>query len=58
MIYLIYGDQEMLVNKMSDKIAKEALTNISEFNYVILDASKNTNHEINDELNSLPFGDD
>lgn len=58
MIYLVYGDQEMLVNKMRDKLAKEYLGEINEFNLVNLDALKNTNLEISDELNSLPFGDD
>lgn len=55
MIYLIYGDQEMLVNKMRDKLAKETLKEISEFNYVILDANKISDEELEDELNSLPF---
>ena len=55
MIYLVYGDQEMLVNKMRDKLAKETLKEISEFNYVILDANKISDEELEDELNSLPF---
>lgn len=55
MIYLVYGDQELLVNKMLNKIAKDTLSDIDEFNYVILDASKVTNKEVDDELNSLPF---
>ena len=28
MIYLVYGDQELLVNKMINKIAKDSLSNI------------------------------
>lgn len=55
MIYLVYGDQELLVNKMLNKIAKDTLSSIDEFNYVILDASKVNNKEVDDELNSLPF---
>ena len=58
MIYLVYGDQGMLVNKMIDKLAKDTLKEISEFNYVSVDASKNSVGEIMDELSSLPFGDD
>ena len=42
MIYLVYGDQAMLVNKMVDKLAKDTLKDINEFNYVSLDAIKNT----------------
>jgi len=58
MIYLVYGDQAMLVNKMVDKLAKDTLKDVNEFNYVILDATKNISDELNDELNLLPFGDD
>lgn len=58
MIYLVYGDQEMLVNKMSEKLAKEALGNIDEFNYVVLDATKASNDDVMDEISSLPFGSD
>ena len=58
MIYLVYGDQAMLVNKMNEKLAKEVLNDINDFNYVTLDCSKNSGEEVNDELNSLPFGDD
>lgn len=58
MIYLVYGDQEMLVNKMINKIAKDLLSSIDEFNYINLDATKVSNNEVDDELNSLPFGND
>ena len=58
MIYLIYGDQEMLVNKMIDKIAKDNLGTIDDFNYVLMDATKSMVQEVDDEINSLPFGSD
>lgn len=58
MIYLVYGDQEMLVNKMINKIAKDTLINVDDFNLVNLDATKVTEEEVVDELNSLPFGND
>lgn len=55
MIYLVYGDQELLVNKMLHKIAKDTLGEVDEFNYVIIDALKSTFNEVDDELNTLPF---
>lgn len=55
MIYLVYGDQEMLVNKMINKITKETLNTIDEFNYVTIDATKASDEEVRDEINSLPF---
>lgn len=58
MIYLVYGDQEMLVNKMIDKISKDNLGIIDDFNYVLLDATKATVNEVDDEINTLPFGSD
>ncbi len=58
MIYLVYGDQEMLVNKMINKIAKDTLTSVDDFNFVGLDATKVSGEEVIDELNSLPFGGD
>lgn len=58
MIYLIYGDQEMLVNKMIDKVAKDNLKVIDEFNYVTLDATKVGINEVDDEINTMPFGSD
>ena len=56
MIYLIYGDQEMLVNKMIDKVAKDNLQEVDDFNFVTLDASKVGVNEVDDEINTLPFG--
>ena len=58
MIYLVYGDQEMLVNKMINKIAKDTLTDVDDFNFVSLDSTKVSCEEVIDELNSLPFGGD
>jgi len=55
MIYLVYGDQELLVNKMVDKIAKDTLNDIDEFNYVSLDAKKNSATQVLDELTSFFF---
>ena len=58
MIYLVYGDQEMLVNKMIDKISKDNLGIVDDFNYVVLDAIKSSVSEVDDEINSLPFTSD
>jgi len=58
MIYLVYGDQELLVNKMVDKIAKDTLNDIDEFNYVSLDAKKNSATQVLDELTSFCFSSD
>ena len=45
MIYLVYGEQELLVNKMIDKIAKDTLKEIDEFNERL--------EKIYDSLNAL-----
>ena len=58
MIYLVYGDQELLVNKMVDKIDKDTLENIDEFNYVSLDAKKNDANQVLEELTSFCFSSD
>lgn len=58
MIYLVYGEQELLVNKMIDKIAKDTLSNIDEFNYVVLDAYKHDALQVVSELESFCFSSD
>lgn len=58
MIYLVYGEQELLVNKMIDKIAKDTLSSIDEFNYVVLDAYKHDALQVVSELESFCFSSD
>jgi DNA polymerase-3 subunit delta len=58
MIYLVYGEQELLVNKMIDKIAKDTLKDIDEFNYIVLDAYKNDASYVINELESFCFSSD
>jgi len=56
MIYLLYGDQELMIKKRIAKIAKEELTNVDEINYVLLDAEESSLYNIIDEASSLPLG--
>ncbi|MBR3890778.1 MAG: DNA polymerase III subunit delta [Bacilli bacterium] len=58
MIYLVYGEQELLVNKMIDKIAKDTLKEIDEFNYIVLDAYKHDVSQVIGELESFCFSSD
>ena len=58
MIYLVYGEQELLVNKMVDKISKDTLKEIDEFNYIILDAYKHEANQVINELESFCFSSD
>lgn len=55
MMYLIFGEQELLVNKMIDKLAKSELDEIDDFNLVTFDGEKTPLHEIVNDASTLPF---
>lgn len=55
MLYLVFGEQELLINKLVDKLAKETLTEIDDFNLVKFDASKTPLYEIISDAHTLPF---
>lgn len=55
MIYLVFGEQELMVNKLVDKLAKETLKEIDEFNLVNFDACKTPLYEIVNDAMTLPF---
>lgn len=55
MMYLVFGEQELLVNKMIDKLAKSELEIVDDFNLVIFDAYKTPLHEIINDASTLPF---
>ena len=58
MIYLVYGDQELLVNKMMDKISKDILHDVDDFNYIVLDAYKHDANQVVNELEAFCFSGD
>lgn len=55
MMYLVFGEQELLVNKMIDKLAKSELTEIDDFNLVVFDGYKTPLHEVVNDASTLPF---
>ena len=55
MIYLVFGEQELMVNKLIDKLAKETLGKIDDFNLVNFDAYKTPLYEIVNDAYTLPF---
>ena len=55
MVYLVFGEQELLVNKMIDKLAKSELEVIDDFNFVVFDACKTPLYEIVNDAATLPF---
>ena len=55
MVYLVFGEQELLINKMIDKLAKSELNEIDEFNLVFFDAHKTPLYEIINDASTLPF---
>jgi len=55
MIYLVFGEQELLVNKMVDKLAKSELNEIDDFNLVVFDGYKTPLYEIVNDASTLPF---
>ena len=55
MMYLVFGEQELLVNKMIDKLAKSELGEIDEFNLVSFDAYKSPLYEIVNDASTVPF---
>lgn len=55
MVYLVFGEQELLVNKMIDKLAKSELEVVDDFNLVFFDAYKTPLHEIVNDASTLPF---
>ena len=56
MNYLIYGTQDSEVKRMANKIAKEALPEQDEMNFLRVDAGEITVQEIVDEANLVPLG--
>jgi len=55
MIYLVFGEQELMINKLVDKLAKETLEEIDDFNLVTFDAHKYPMYEIVNDASTLPF---
>lgn len=55
MIYLVFGEQELMVNKLVDKLAKETLGEIDDFNLVVFDGYKTPLYEIVNDAYTLPF---
>jgi len=55
MMYLVFGEQELLVNKMIDKLAKSELEKIDDFNLVFFDGCKTPLYEIVNDASTLPF---
>lgn len=55
MMYLIFGEQELLVNKMIDKLSKSELNEIDDFNLVVFDGYKTPLYEIVNDASTLPF---
>lgn len=56
MIHFIYGDQPPMINKRIQSIAKDALNEIDDMNYVKLDASQTLIQECVDEANYVALG--
>jgi DNA polymerase-3 subunit delta len=54
-MYLVFGEQELLVNKMVDKLAKSELDVIDDFNLVVFDSYKAPLYEIVNDASTLPF---
>ena len=55
MIYLVFGEQELMVNRLVDKLARETLKVIDDFNLVYFDAYKTPLYEIVNDAYTLPF---
>ena len=55
MIYLVFGEQYLMVNKLINKLAKETLGEIDDFNLVTFDACKSPLYEIVNDASTLPF---
>ena len=55
MIYLVFGEQELMINRLVEKLAKETLGEIDEFNLVTFDAYKYPLYEIVNDASTLPF---
>lgn len=55
MLYLVFGEQELMINKLVDKIAKETLKEVDEFNFIHFDAYKTPLYEIVNDAYTLPF---
>lgn len=55
MIYLIFGEQEMMVNKYVEKIAKESLKELDDFNFVVFDATRTPLYSIINDAQTIPF---
>jgi len=55
MIYLVFGEQELMVNRLVDKLVKETLEKIDDFNLVTFDAYKYPLYEIVNDAETLPF---
>lgn len=55
MMYLVFGEQELLINKMIDKLAKSELEVVDDFNLVVFDSYKTPLYEIVNDASTLPF---
>ena len=55
MMYLVFGEQELLVNKMIDKLAKSELGEVDDFNLVSFDGYKSPLYEIVNDASTVPF---
>lgn len=56
MLYLVYGDQSVMIKNRLKKIAKERLDFFDEINYVKYDANETPVQDIVDEANLTPLG--
>lgn len=56
MLYLVYGDQSVMIKNRLKKIAKERLDFLDEINYARYDASETLVQDIVDEANLTPLG--
>ena len=56
MLYLVYGDQSVMIKNRLKKIAKERLDFLDEINYVKYDANETLVQDIVDEANLTPLG--
>jgi DNA polymerase-3 subunit delta len=56
MLYLVYGDQNAMIKSRVNKIIKERLDFVDEFNYVRYDINDDVLFNVIEEANSTPLG--
>lgn len=55
MMYLVFGEQELMINKLIEKLVKETLGEITDFNLITFDGYKTPLYEIVNDASTLPF---